>query len=463
MNRDMFNHYDPQKLLIPEWLIKTQCAIFAILWTITMLPNVLIFRNAALIIGAIIGVYVVIRDRDALMTKRSIPLVIIGSLFIWVTLHLLFIGKNHSLQWDEYQSLWKRAFLGSLFTLGLGLSLINSKKSYWVFIFAGICGPVLIYYLKYLIKLSSGYFGFSIPEAMVLYTQAVNSFYIPKISYVLYCLPALAIAFGCLAKLLKSKDINWIFSFICIMVIMSVLGIFYLENIKNGFLYAFLLTLIFFISLFSSREKKLSFKGYFLIAILGFVILFAVFNNLQTNNSWKTLIADSKVAMQMQPEDVWIKTTFNYPLNENGQTVSLTNFDRIFYLSTAVTFVKQYPLGYGLVHSSFGHIARESYPNAPLIQSHSGWMDLVLGLGIPGAAILLVASILAMLRVSSLGSPWGIFGVWSFLSVVLLFLTPEVSQKNFVDTYVWLVVLVASLGLSDAQGESVTHNLVKYD
>jgi len=440
-----------QEVATPEWMIKIQCALFAVLWSTTMLPNVLVFRNIALSIGAIIGLYVVIKNRDILMTRCAIPLLVIGLLFIWVTLHLLLIGQNHTLQWAEYQSLWKRAFLGSVFTLGLGLSLTGAKKSYWIFIFAGICGPTLIFYAKYLMKLGSLYFGYSLPEAMVLATDNHHSYYIPKISYVFYCLPALAIALGYLAKIVKCKDLKWGIVLICTIVIISVVGIFYLENIKNGFIYVTILALIFLISIFRSRSKVLSVKTYLLLAILGFMMLWATFNNIRANDSWKSLAADSKVALKAQPSEVWNKPVFSYPLNDHGNKVSASNFDRIFYLNTAITFIKQYPLGYGLVHSSFGHIARESFPNAPLIQSHSGWMDLALGLGIPGAIILLAASFLAMLQIVSTGSPWSTFGIWSLLSIVLLFITTEVSQKNFVDTYVWLVVLVAALGLRNAR------------
>jgi hypothetical protein len=458
VSKSLLNRSELHGDIVPEWIVKIQCAIFAVLWSITMLPNVLIFRNMALIFGAIIGLYVAIKNRDVLITKRAIPLIIIGALFVWVTLHLLFIGKNHELQWAEYQSLWKRAFLGSIFALGLGISLAGAKKNHWAFIFVGICGPILIFYCKYLAKFCASYFGFLLPEAMILTIDYHHHYYIPKISYVFYCLPALGIALGYLAELLKSRDMNWALIFVFTTVIIAVLGIFYLENIKNGFIYVFLLTLGFFLSIFGSKSKFFSVKSYLLLAILGFLIAWGVFSNFRTNDSWKSLVADSEVAIQMQPSEVWTKSPFSYPIKADGVSVSPTNFDRIFYLKIAIPFIIEHPLGYGLVHSSFGHIAREKYQYAPLIQSHSGWVDLILGLGIPGVAILLVASILAMIQISSVGSPWSIFGLWSLLSVVLLFITTEVSQKNFVDTYVWLVVMVAAIGLANSRGNSVTYN-----
>jgi len=250
-----------------------------------------------------------------------------------------------------------------------------------------------------------------------------------------------------LGGVLRSKKLDWRIASLYMTLIIGVLGIFYLENIKNGFIWTFILVLIFLISLFWKGVKALSLKSYILLGIVCVTMLGAIFNNYRSNYSWQSLPADLKVAIHAQPSEIWKEDASVYPLNENGQEVSHTNFDRIFYLKTAAIFLSQHPLGYGLVHSSFGHIARISFSNAPLIQSHSGWMDLALGLGIPGVAILFLASILTMFRATTIESPWGEFGFWSLLSLVLIFLTTEVSQKNYVDTYIWLVILIASLGL----------------
>jgi O-Antigen ligase len=456
VSQGALTHIESQGVATPEWMVKTQCALFATLWAVTMLPNILIVRNFALVLGAIIGLYIAFRNREALISKKVIPIAVIALLFLWVTWHLLFIGKNHTLQWAEYGSLWRRALLGSLFALGLGLSLIRSKRSDWGLIFAGLCGPVVIYYFKYFAGFIATHFGFSLPEALILFSSGVSSFYIPKISYVFFCLPAFAVSLGYIAELFRSKDIKWKIASIYIAPIIGVLGIFYLENIKNGFIYAVILTLIFFIYIFRSAAKALSWKSYCLLALLGLAIFSSFLNNIYANDSWKTLVADYKIASHAQPVQIWSSEASVYPINEYGRQVSITNFDRVFYLTTALTFVKQYPMGYGLVQSSFGHIARENFPSAPLIQSHSGWMDLTLGLGIPGALLLLVASIFAMLQVTNVPSPWSIFGVWSLLSIVLLLLTTEAGQKNYVDTFVWLVVMVGGLGLG-----SVTQNRSK--
>lgn len=451
MSTHKTSHLAKQNYSVPEWMVRVQCILFGILWTVTMLPNLLMVQNFTLILGALIGIYVSIKNRKTLLSQKAIPLAIIVCLFLWVTLHLLIIGENHTLQWAEYKSLWKRAILGSVFALGLGISITESKKSHWATILGGFCGPMLIYYFKCLAGFAAIYYGFRLPEFLMLFSGGISPFYIPKISYVFYCLPLLAVSLGSLGGVLRSKNLDWRIASIYMTLIIGVLGIFYLENIKNGFVWTFILALIFLISLFWKGVKALSFKSYILLGIVCVTMLGAIFNNYRANYSWQSLPADLKVAIYAQPSEIWKENTSVYPLNENGQEVSHTNFDRIFYLKTAAIFLSQHPLGYGLVHSSFGHIARISFSNAPLIQSHSGWMDFALGLGIPGVAILLLASILTMFRATTIESPWGEFGFWSLLSLALIFLTTEVSQKNYIDTYIWFMILIASLGLKKPQ------------
>jgi hypothetical protein len=156
------------------------------------------------------------------------------------------------------------------------------------------------------------------------------------------------------------------------------------------------------------------------------------------------------VAIQTSPNDVWKSgesVKFVYPNNKYGWPVSATNFDRVFYAATGLQLLEKNLLGYGLVQSSFGHLAKERWLNAPLIQSHSGWLDLMLGIGVPGALLLLVAGLLAIFNVSRITFPWSILGGWSLASILLLYTTTEVAQKNYVDTFVWFISLVASMAL----------------
>ena len=434
---------------IPQWISMAMSAIFALLWIFTMLPHTLIVQNLCLVIGAALGIYVIALNWRLLLTSQAIPIWLICLLFVWMGIHLLFIGKNFGLQLAEFQSLWKRAALGSFFAIGFGISVIQAKKNKaWQIVVLGLMAPTFIYYVKYLSTFALPIFGLNSPDFLKLYFVSAE-FYVPKISYVFYCLPALALALGMLLMQLRKapypgsiKD-----SLFWVTMAVLILGVFYLENIKNGIVYACALIILFLIGLFKGgiyRASKLSLSAAIFISLITCSL---AFNNLKTNPSWVNLLADLEVVGAISPEEVWRTAEPNYPLNKKGIQVASTNFDRAFYLRAGMGLLMKNPLGYGLVQSSFGHLAKERWPNAPIIQSHSGWLDLMLGLGFPGALLLLISALLAMQKAFVAPAPWNVFGVWVLMSILVLYLTTEVAQKNYVDSFVWLVVLVASLGL----------------
>jgi hypothetical protein len=91
-----------------------------------------------------------------------------------------------------------------------------------------------------------------------------------------------------------------------------------------------------------------------------------------------------------------------------------------------------------------------------LHQNHSGWLDLALGLGLPGIGLILGALILALKQCTAVPSPIGNFGFWLLLSLALLWCTTEVSQKVFFDWLVFAIAWVAALALGDIARDANT-------
>ncbi|AWW45630.1 hypothetical protein DPM18_01655 [Polynucleobacter paneuropaeus] len=442
---------------LPKWMATMMACIFSLQWTFAMLPHTLIIRNISFVVGAVLGLYIISKNYRLLFQRNAIPVWLIIFLFAWMTVHLLFIGSNHALQLAEFESLWKRAALGTLFAIGFGISisLLNSDGNFggnqsreWRIVVAGLCAPTIIYFIKYGATFLLPTIGLKAPIYLTLFYGSAE-FYVAKIAYVFFCLPLLAIALGMLAENLKksgaasTSDIRqrwfWLFA------AMAVMGVFICENIKNGTIYSAVLITIFMVSVLKNGLYKLSKSNLKMIAVVCLAGVIFMAHNFRSNPSWGTLLADYEVASQISPDIVWKTQDPYYPENKYGVTVSITNFDRFFYATTGFHLLESRLMGYGLVQSSFGHLARDRWPNAPLIQSHSGWLDLVLGLGIPGVILLLLSSGLAIRNIAPYPKPWSTFGVWGLGSILLLYITTEVAQKNYVDTFAWFIVLAASL------------------
>ena len=80
--------------------------------------------------------------------------------------------------------------------------------------------------------------GWNLPEfAMIL--APPSSWHIPKMAYVFFCLPALALACGQIIQLMNKPSQRFYLSMAIFSgIIISVFAVFYLENAKNGFAYA---------------------------------------------------------------------------------------------------------------------------------------------------------------------------------------------------------------------------------
>ena len=430
--------------------------IFAILWSTVALPHTLGIQYVCLTFGVFASIFII--KRNIFNNKNAIPLALVVSLFLWALLHLFFIGQNFELQLAELDTIWKRALLGSIFALGLGISLSSSSNihSLWPIIILGLAGPTFIFYLKYLTNQVLPAIGLEVPLWLGLYKSSAE-FYVPKISYVFFCIPCLAVSVGMIVSNFNKNKLNTKNFSAYIFLIVLILGLFYLENIKNGIAYSAILIGIGLVSMFRGEVLNAKIKAFM---ALFFVLILAMFvvKSVENNQSWKTLAPDLRIALKAEPFDSQgYILTGKYPLNENGVEVQPANYARFAWGIGAIQLIRDNPLGYGLVQSSFGHLIKQHFPSTGLAQSHSGWLDLALGIGVPGATLVLVAGILAINNAKKLAHPLNVLGPWFLGASMLLWTTTEVSQKNYLNTFIWMIIFVASLSLGgQTQAEKVS-------
>ena len=440
---------------IPVWIIFLQCLTFVVLYSVWILPEIAAWRNTSLVIGAALGLYVTYQYRFLLLNKQALPIWLIGLLFIWASIHLLFLSQNPVVQLIEFRGIWKRALLAVIFALGLGLSIANNteriKKWSWPLIYLGLLMPTLIYLLKWtLTQYGQSIFGLeSVPLFLKVYPGS-QLFYVPKTDYVVFCLPTLAVALGQTLTLLQEKRIKWVQLCIYGASIAAVSFVFYGQNIKNGFVYEAILFILFLLILVRTSKKKWTpiKAGVIALALIG--VGFLGYKHIQQNDSWATFAADSKIAVQLDRYQEWkFVGEKGYPLNELGKTVSGTNYERIAWGLVGMSLFRENLLGYGLIENSFGPLVNKKWPESSvhLTHAHSGWLDLALGLGLPGITLVLTALILALKHTRNLTSQWKNLGRWVLLSTLLLWCTTEVSNNGNFDPLLFWIVLTASLAL----------------
>ena len=448
-------------------LLFLQIVCFAILYAIWMLSGTIALRNICIGLGAMASIYPIYQARHDFLRKAAIPVWLLIALFAWAIFHLLFLAQDPVLQFEEFTSIWKRSFIGAIFALGFGISLSAAMNSsadshsaasnhriYWaackVIAYIGLFTPTAIYLIKFGLATYGPQLGIVIPHSLQTYVGA-NSFYIPKTAYMCFCLPMFAVGLGLLYANISHE--GWLspLNLIYILSIAGVLFVFNGENIKNGYVYALLLVIIFIFCLLASQLKRHLLKKLFLIILFCSASAFLLMAHVSKNESWRTFVADAKIAWQIDQYPQWkLSGQQGYPTNEQGTTVSVTNYERIAWAKAGVGLIIKNPLGYGLVERSFGHFGARQWPGTTLTQSHSGWIDLTLGIGIPGLGLILSAIFMLLYRLSPFGAPinsiaGGLW--WAVLASLLMWCTTEISQKVYFDSLIFWLALGAGLTL----------------
>lgn len=456
------NNQNVQPRVIPQWMIWAQCVCFSVLYAIWALPETILIRHICLITGALLSIWVIYQYRHHFLSRQAIPVWLIVGLFIWATFHLFFLSHDFAVQQEEYTSIWKRSAIGAVFGVGFGLAISSSNfkknvagKYLLAFMYAGLLAPALIYLIKFILTGYSIQSGWLIPDYWKLYYQSAP-FYIPKTTYVCFCLPALAIALGQISFNLNEKnELRWSIA-IFIIAILIILFVFHSEKIKNGIAYSLLLFLLFFVTLrFSDFSHHWIIKSLILGSIFALCISF-LFGSPEINKPLKMLWADSKVALDVAQYQQWkYSGDRGYPNNELGIPVSPTNYERISWGKIGLELIKQNPLGYGLIERSFGHLAKINWSDSKLHQTHSGWIDLALGLGIPG--ILLIFACLSNLlyqlqkieikkvHMDQLSPIWI---RWILISLGLMWFTTEISQKVYFDNLIFWLAFAGGVNMN---------------
>ena len=447
---------------IPQWLVLLQAVLFAILYAIWDLPETILIRHICLIGGALLSLFVIYQYRQQFWKKQAIPFWLIVGLLIWICFNLLFLSRDFAAQLEEFSSIWKRTAIGVVFAVGFGLALSNPKNQagsaksglIWTLVYLGLLAPTLIYILKFVLSHQGPRWGLVVPDYWKLYYGSLP-FYIPKTAYVCFCLPTLGIALGQLAcNIHQHQSFKWA-NLVYLATIPAVLFVFYGENIKNGVVYSAALLLLFLgVLVFRNFRHYWAIKLLVLGVVLVIGVLF-VANSIQTNDSWRSFWADAKIARDTQTYQQWkYNGEKGYPNNELGTMVSVTNYERIAWAKEGIKLAMQNPLGYGLIERSFGHLAKINWPDSKLHQSHSGWIDLALGLGIPGIALILTSLLILLYQLGRLGkdiptsrNPYATMVWWALFSALIMWCTTEISQKVYFDALILWLTLGAGLSL----------------
>lgn len=439
----------------PHWATLSMCSLFAILYGVWILPHTVSLRLSCMVLGSLFGLWAVYRYRSLLWQKNALPIALILLLLAWVTIHLFWIGGDFTAQSLEYNKIWKKIALSIPFAIGLGLAIgsnfADAKKCrrYWQIIFLGFCLPTLIYFVKFSYAKFAAAYGYPIPNHLLLipYGGGENSFGIARAWYVFFCLPAFAISLGLIIQLAREHHFSLAKSWPYLTTLPLTVMLFFNEADRFGMVYVTLLLMLTFGIIFGRYFKNLGWRKAIGLLLVAGICIWLIILSVSKNSQWKTLLADTKVAVQVDRYDHWKNRAKGYPANEFGQTPTDSNYSRAAWAIVGTRLLIDNPLGYGLMSVSFAPLGKERWPDSDLSWTHSAWLDFALGYGFPGLLLLGLAALLAWLQSVQLPTPWILVGRWGLFAMVLVMTTKEVSAEAVINALIFLSLWVNAMSL----------------
>ena len=332
-------------------------------------------------------------------------------------------------------------------------------KLVWMLIWLGLIAPEVIYLIKWVLMRYGADWGLNVQDYLKLWRGSAP-FYVSKNTYVCFCLPVLAVALGQIKYQLDQNCSSALTYIFYVGTIFGVLFVFWGEQIFNGFIYTLLCSITLGCMLFWKHFKHTANIQELIVMIFICSLTTASVYQIKSDPHFQSFLADAKVAVQLDKYPQWKNGEHGYPQNEFGFEVNGSNYERVSWFIYGLQLIPRYPSGYGLLQSSFGHLVINDHPNSKIQQSHSGWIDLILGIGLPGAGFILAALFLAMRGCSqSIGVFSGAnisrtlqmrlyhIGYWILLSLGLAWCTTELSQRIYIDNLLFWIALATGLSI----------------
>jgi hypothetical protein len=431
---------------IPVWVAPTLCTLFAILWGVWLLPETVFIRHTAMILGAIIGLYVCVIYKDLFSKREAIPIGIIFLLLGWITFHFFFIGTNHALQLQELTGVWKKVVVCIPFAVGLGIAIGQAKQKNfcWNLLYLGLTLPTFIYFAKWVLTKNAIEWNIQSPY-LLLNPDYSMPFGISRALYPFYCLPSFVIAVYLIinfsAEFIKLAPLYLSSIFLTPLL-------FFLEGDKTGLLLsAFFPLIIIFVSLLKNYKKiKRSFIFIVLITCILSGSIFYAFS--KEFAQWDMVANNSLIAIDTHKQDYWkYHSQWGVPKNDSGEPIHFSNYARIAWFVVGLRLLHENPFGYGLLTLSFDHLTKNKWPDSILSMTHSGFLDFALGYGYLGIGLLLISSFGVLQKSYFFPVNWSAL-FWGFGVLILVMLVKELSYEITVNAYIFLILLMSGLALA---------------
>jgi hypothetical protein len=426
--------------------------IFAVKHTIA-LRNILLWFGAFLSIGYLVHQWGDINFRKAVTLRKSLPLIILSGIFVWIIFHYLFLSRYPQEQFKELTSTWLRSALSLFLAVGTAVA-IRKKLRYAILLWVGIFTSLLFLIVQYIFQAITSNNFFTIGYGGYIFHLKVNTVLVGSLM--------VSGLTGCLfinethRSQFDQKFTKWFW--LISMLVTQYIYVFAL-GARSGFALnvivlgiAFIWTIVAankegstnFIEKISKNDK---------VMVLVIFIFLAGFGGALENKAgvWHSFFDDVRVGLQVNKYDNWRDPeTLGYPESSPGRGVIATTYERVAWPTAGLTiFAPQNPLGVGVMSRLFPRLLEEKYGKYinTIPATHSAWVDITLSYGVPGIILLLLPLFWVVWRSISMKDSMGGFIFILANSILLIYLVSEVGIQHGIEFLIYLIAFLSGLSM----------------
>jgi O-antigen ligase len=412
-------------------------SLFA-LWPI---PHTISIRELLLLANlGIFGYLAYRRYRDGARWRWvTLPAVLIVALTVWMLFVAVFISGETAWSLGELRGQWLKGLV-ALGIGGLAAVTVGQEAGTRARLVLGLCAVLLIHVVAVDVETVAAYLrgetGF---RADGLTGGAEKANYLTNI-LLAFLFAELLIRLTRGARLLPVAD-GVLYSALVI-ALFSLFG----ERVRNGMGVVVVMFLCWAALVLWGLRRRMARRGLYLLAVVALGALatglLALAGTVKPGSGWRQFAATVPVALDTQSHKGWLnEQKYGLPTLPDGGQVDGSAYARIAWFKEGMVLVGEHPWGVGFGRNAFGHAVTAKY-REPKGHSHSSFIDLLVGIGIPGMALWL-AFLFSLLWIArrSFDGGWG--GALFFL--VVDFGTRMVVDSNVRDHMLQTFLFLAGL------------------
>jgi hypothetical protein len=406
------------------WLAVATLAALFFVWPVTHTTGI---RNALLVLCLLqFGVLVFRKDGPRLLSGLAIPVRIYLALIVWLLVVALFISDHTVWSLKEIHEDWLKVTLALVLGLLVGVASSDSLRTSRYLVAGAIIAALELHviYIDITGILQWARIG-QMPARLAGFSEHVG--YSNNVVLMLLTL-LLAEAYSRLNRRRGALAVpNWVFATILGAGIVALV----FAWARNGIVeLSCVLGVLIVLYWREHRSSPTSRRRLGVAMLFGAGALLAAVWGFIEDPRTSMLFQDIPIALDTATHKAWLdQSKYPLPKHADGTDVSHSNYMRIAWAKEGIILVLEKPLGVGYGRDAFGRALRTKGGGDMNGSSHSGWLDLAIGAGIPGVLLwcMFLASVahIGLRRYRSDGSVYGL---------ALLLVTVGFSIRMLVDS-----------------------------